>query len=1617
MFLVNFVNNLCKRGIKRSKFESIDNHLTVQVYCEDFIKILVSDVLNGHDLHVQIRRLLKDNHYSHINNVDGLYRFSSYYLTFRGKVIVDNYVELHTYGILDGDAIDMIPVFLLGGNRESLQKQSVTNSESPEWRKLEESVSSWCNFRLQSGDTWDDPSARNADVFVYHVAQAMENLNLKGIKINVKDCVSRALTLITQSTHWIRYCSTLKDYYLYFGMCYFFIFKENMSLDILNSIPKLLKRDGTLQSSGFDDVVTLLRQGLGAVETVANAPLFRKVADTYAFLLTHGLLKGLGYDLNSSEYSKLEKKEYRSKYSSKKEMWFTVCDTVIMILERFSEYSKTGEVSAFLHSGDLYSEWLQKADEIIALSNFVSNLEAHDTSHFEYIATLNDLIEKGLAYTRFSTKENGVTNLILKKKLMSLQIIKNTDITRQASQKERRAPYGVLISGASSVGKSSFTKMIFYYYARLRGLKNDDHYMYARSPADKFWSGFDSSKWCVRLDDVAMFNPNKCTEVDPTISDLINVINNVPYVPPQAAIEDKGKTPILAKLVLATTNCEHINAHEYFSCPLAVQRRLPFVVHISPKPEYINLENNVFLDPSRLPEPNGYPDYWNIEVKKVVPVIGDGGVDRANLVLDKTFDSSVEFLKYFAQCVTTHEGFQVCGAANEQVMKELTVCPLCYYPSTHCECELQVGRRTIYSFFYTLWIYFVMWWFEVQWFFTISKWTARYRLCRWFLNSYMIPYLTPRRQMFVLGELNSRIYRDERIVRYIKIISVASAALGAAYMGYTCYKKYNAEEEEESVPKMVPQGNIFGTTEEDLPEDETTNVWYNSTQELTTFDVPLPSQSLSALDEVGIEHLVSRNCVRINIKSRTSTPCDSRTGGVFIKGHYCIINKHALSPLIDDFDFEIITSPLISGVSSNITIRMQRKEMVFLDHLDLCLFEVNSMPPFKDITKFWGISHINVSEIISVKRDNYGTIRMRNVHGIQFAKHFPISELNMSVPLYYGECGEDTLGGDCGSLAIAYTPRGPVIVGYHIVGYEQKAGFIEVLSSDLEEALLEHNKKFERLGVVVGGGLPQLTLQNGNVPPLTVLHEKSVFRYIDRGVANIYGSFAGFRPRLKSQVCLTPLAHVMQTHFNLEITHGKPCVSGWEPWRKNIIEMVKPNVSHDKMILEKCVNSFVNDVLHELEPGWEKQLVFLSRRASVNGIPKVKFIDRINCSSSMGFPWRTSKKGFLVADVDEKYPEGVDFGPEVWDRVDVILSQYSRGQRSFPVYVGCPKDEPTLLRKCKEKKTRIFTASPVDWSTVVRSRLLPITRLIQMNPFIFEAGPGTVCQSSKWTDFYTYLTIFGVKNMIAGDFGKFDKRMTSDFVLAAFRFLALIYRAAGFGPEEILEILCIGEDTAFPIVDMNGDLIEFFGTNPSGHPLTVIINSIVNCLYMRYCYYVNNPNSECDSFKKNVHLMTYGDDNIMNVSSEISGWFNHTVLVTTLATIGVEYTMADKDSESVPLIHIDDCSFLKRKWVYSEELDNMMCPLDINSIHKSLTVWLPSKTINRYEQMVSVIESANSELFFHGREVFERYHGIFKEILKTYPYASYVRENTLPDWDYLKERYRCASEKLKVPVE
>lgn len=499
---------------------------------------------------------------------------------------------------------------------------------------------------------------------------------------------------------------------------------------------------------------------------------------------------------------------------------------------------------------------------------------------------------------------------------------------------------------------------------------------------------------------------------------------------------------------------------------------------------------------------------------------------------------------------------------------------------------------------------------------------------------------------------------------------------------------------------------------------------------------------------------------------------------------------------------------------------------------------------------------------------------------------------------------------------------------------------------------------------------------------------------------------------MKSRVDVSPIAEYLDEH-EYPITHTKPDLKSWRPKSIALTKMVKKPENFRQDLIDLVKQSYLKDILSKLPQDEIDELHPYDDFTALNGAAGVAYVDSINRATSAGNPWKMSKKHFLSPGIPcDQAPNPVEYSDEIKERIAKLEETLKQGYRSHPVFCAHLKDEPVTHAKAAIGKTRLFTGAPCDFSHVVRKYYLPMVRLLQNNKFAFEAAPGTVAQSVEWGDIYRYLTQFGEDRIVAGDFAGYDTKMFSSLMLAAFDILITLAREGQYDDEDICVMQGLAADISFPLIDFFGDLIQLDGTNPSGHPLTVIVNSLVNSLYMRYMYLILNPEKEVRSFQENVKLMTYGDDNIMGIRKGVD-WYNHTSISQAFAQHGLQYTMADKQAESVPFCHIRDTNFLKRNWRYEADVGDYVCPLELTSIAKSLTVWNYSKTVSQPEQGVDIISSAVREYFFHGRNLFEEKVIMLKDVISRLKWDLYVKPSTFPSWDELCEQWIDCSRRIK----
>jgi hypothetical protein len=139
--------------------------------------------------------------------------------------------------------------------------------------------------------------------------------------------------------------------------------------------------------------------------------------------------------------------------------------------------------------------------------------------------------------------------------------------------------------------------------------------------------------------------------------------------------------------------------------------------------------------------------------------------------------------------------------------------------------------------------------------------------------------------------------------------------------------------------------------------------------------------------------------------------------------------------------------------------------------------------------------------------------------------------------------------------------------------------------------------------------------------------------------------------------------------------------------------------------------------------------------------------------------------------------------------------------------------------------------------------------------------------------------------------------------------------------------------------------------------------------------------------------MTFGDDMVASTDGLID--FSHTDIANELGKLGVVFTMPDKTSASKAYVSLKEIDFLKRRFVTI--YDYTFAPLSIESIVKSLTVFVASSSVSVFDQMFGVVQSALTELVHHGPRTFYAFYYYLKhlwvDVVKysdTFPFTNYT---------------------------
>jgi len=370
------------------------------------------------------------------------------------------------------------------------------------------------------------------------------------------------------------------------------------------------------------------------------------------------------------------------------------------------------------------------------------------------------------------------------------------------------------------------------------------------------------------------------------------------------------------------------------------------------------------------------------------------------------------------------------------------------------------------------------------------------------------------------------------------------------------------------------------------------------------------------------------------------------------------------------------------------------------------------------------------------------------------------------------------------------------------------------------------------------------------------------------------------------------------------------------------------------------------------------------------GIEGDSFAVGIPRSTSAGYPYKfmtkkPGKKEFLGETKDDPF-----IHPQLRKEVEQRIQRALEGERYPTLWCDTKKDERRPIAKVQEGKTRIFSAGPIDFTLAFRQYFLGFAASVMENRIDNEIAVGTNVYSSDWMRIAEKMRSKGTK-VIAGDFSNYDGTLNPEMLWAVLDVINDWYQGTA---EEAQVRTVLWKEIVNSVHVYDGTVYLWNHSQPSGNPLTAILNSVYNILSLRYVWIsitVGTKYHTMGAFAEHVAAITYGDDNTLNVSDEVIALYNQVTMAEAYAKIGMTYTDETKSGQMVPFRTLEDVQFLKRKFVYDKELARWRAPLTLETILEMPNWVRKTPDINTDAQTCLNVEAAVRELAIHGKEVFE----------------------------------------------
>ncbi|APG78875.1 hypothetical protein [Beihai mantis shrimp virus 3] len=418
------------------------------------------------------------------------------------------------------------------------------------------------------------------------------------------------------------------------------------------------------------------------------------------------------------------------------------------------------------------------------------------------------------------------------------------------------------------------------------------------------------------------------------------------------------------------------------------------------------------------------------------------------------------------------------------------------------------------------------------------------------------------------------------------------------------------------------------------------------------------------------------------------------------------------------------------------------------------------------------------------------------------------------------------------------------------------------------------------------------------------------------------------------------------------VTHCLPAVLHSKtdpPMTKGLKKVANAPDPVEKELIQICIDHYFSGL-----PSSDIQRV-LTEEEMIQGIPGRMF-KPVSRTTSAGYPWKGSKgKAKWLGEDEYKYDL------ELKNAVDQREEAARNGIRKETIWIDTLKDERRPIEKVNANKTRVFSVGPQDFTLLFRKYFGAFCNMLAENRVYQECCVG-VNPYHEWWMIATYLQQVG-DNCVAGDFSNYDGSILADVMHLIGKAIDSWY---GDGHTLVREVLFA--DIYNSVHSAGGLVYQWTHSNPSGQPMTAVINSIFNSVMCRYVFVkaTGLPLQKWDEF---VRMVSYGDDNLLSIHDSIKHKFNQVTMTREFAKLGMTYTNETKTGEIVPTRPLHECNFLKRG--FRKDCGVWLAPLAIETITE-MVQWLRKSADVVGDTKVNV-ETALMELSLHTPYYWERY--------------------------------------------